>query len=229
MTDAADGRIHDREANHRAGTSSHEAPSVQRRSLLGLVAGTTATGATAGCAMDGRDGGPENEAQQTGGSDRRIEASSVVTDSLTVAGFSSVTGLEHQMEPEEYEEGGNNRYTHKLPTRYTQPNVELQRGVTDSPVLWEWLEGVREGRVWRIEKEGTEEPVRQSRKTVRIYILNALGKEKWGWEFANAYPVRWAGPEFQADQGAVAIETLEVAHEGITAMPREEREGTPRS
>ena len=127
----------------------------------------------------------------------------VEIDSLTVGGFSSVSGLEHQMDPEEYEEGGNNRFTHRLPTRYTQPNVVLERGMTDSRALWEWLENAREGSI--------------ERRTVRIALQNTTGAETWLWELTGAYPVRWAAPEFQADQGAVAIETLELAHQGFTS------------
>lgn len=124
--------------------------------------------------------------------------------SLTVAGFSSVSGLEHRMEPEEYEEGGNNRYTHRLPTRYSQPNVVLERGVTDSHKLWTWFTEIRDGKI--------------TRKNVRIVLQTPVGTEsKRSWRLRDAYPVRWAGPDLQADQSAVAIETLELAHRGFTA------------
>ena len=113
----------------------------------------------------------------------------VEMDALTVGGFSSVSGLEHQMEPEEYEEGGNNRFTHKLPARFTQPNVELQRGITDSTDLWEWVSDAREGVV--------------RRDTVWLHLMNTVGEQKLTWRFIRAYPVRWAGPEFSADQGSV--------------------------
>ncbi|MFC4360610.1 phage tail protein [Halobium salinum] len=128
----------------------------------------------------------------------------VEIDALTVGGFSSVSGLEHEMTPEEYEEGGNNRFTHKLPTRYTQPNVVLERGLIDSPVLWEWLANAREGKI--------------ERRTVLIVLLNTVREETWRWELTGAYPIRWAGPDLQADQAAVAIETVELAHQGFTSL-----------
>lgn len=140
-------------------------------------------------------------------------------DGIIEGGFSSVTNLEQQMEPEEYEEGGNNRYTHKLPTRFAQSNVELQRGVTDSRFLWDWVGKLREGATW----------TRDSRKTIGVYLLNAVGERSWGWEFTYAYPVRWAGPEFQADQGAVAVETLELAYEEFNEIDVGQSGGPPRS
>lgn len=140
-------------------------------------------------------------------------------DSITVGGFSSVTNLEQRMEPEEYEEGGNNRYTHKLPTRFTQPNVELQRGVTDCRFFRDWLGELRQGATW----------TRDSRKNIGVYLLNAVGERSRGWEFTFAYPVRWAGPEFQADQGTVAIETVEFAFEELNEMDLGGIGGPPRS
>jgi phage tail-like protein len=35
------------------------------------------------------------------------------------------------------------------------------------------------------------------------------------WTFEQAYPVKWSGPQFKADDNAVAVETLELAHEGM--------------
>lgn len=128
----------------------------------------------------------------------------VEISSLLVAGFSDVSGLEIQMEPEEYEEGGANGYSHRLPTRYTQPNIVLQRGLTESHAFWEWITNALNGKL--------------ERKDGRIVLLNSVGEEARHWAFTGAYPVRWAGPDLQADQGAVAIETLELAHRGFTTV-----------
>ena len=35
------------------------------------------------------------------------------------------------------------------------------------------------------------------------------------WEFSDAFPVKWTGPELNASQSAVAVETLELAHSGL--------------
>lgn len=124
---------------------------------------------------------------------------------LVAAGFSEVSGLEAQMQPEDYQEGGG--LTHKLPTRFEYPALTLKRGLTDSRELWEWVSTALSGR-----------PSTEVRRTVQVYLGDPVGEDVWGWEVSDAYPVRWAGPELQADQGAVAVETIELAHHGIAVL-----------
>lgn len=128
----------------------------------------------------------------------------VELDSLIVGGFQSVEGLEVELETEEYEEGGVNHYTHVLPTRLTYSNLALQRGLTTSDELWDWMsESIH----------GTAE-----RKNGRIILLDSTGQQEQAWEFIDGYPVRWEGPKFSADGGDVAIEALEIAHHGIRKL-----------
>jgi phage tail-like protein len=131
----------------------------------------------------------------------------VEIDGLVVAGFSEVSGLQIQMDPEEYREGGLNHYSHRLPTRFDHSNVVLERGLTDSTVLWEWFRSTAVGHVPTIQ-----------RRNVRVILLDAAGAEALGWELAAAYPIRWTGPELRGDQGAVGIEAVELAHRGLTLM-----------
>jgi phage tail-like protein len=51
-------------------------------------------------------------------------------------------------------------------------------------------------------------------------LLDSRGEERWRWNFVGAYPVRWSGPELRAATGAVAVETLELAHRGLEAARR---------
>lgn len=127
----------------------------------------------------------------------------VEIEGLLVGGFSEVSGLESQVEFDEIEEGGRNSYTHKLPTRvkYSQ-NLVLTHGLTDSDSLWSWYNDVTQGIVER--KNGT------------IFLLDNRGNTAMRWDFKDAYPVSWSGPQFQADSGAVAVETVELVHRGIT-------------
>lgn len=129
----------------------------------------------------------------------------VEIDSLVAAGFSEVSGLELEMSTEEYEEGGVNRFTHKFPGRVSHPNLVLRRGLTDSLELWDWIQGT----VGDVEN-GTIE-----RRNVRVIVLDSTGEESRRWEFLRAYPVKWTGPEFSAGDGSVAIEALELVHEGL--------------
>lgn len=128
----------------------------------------------------------------------------VEIDSLVVASFSEVSGLETSHETEDYAEGGLNDYTHRFPKRTTTSTLTLKRGMTDSHALWDWTSETRVGTV--------------TRKNVTILLLDTEGAGTWGWQALRAYPVKWAGPQLQADQSAVAVETLELAHEGLTRV-----------
>ena len=129
---------------------------------------------------------------------------SVEIDSLIVGGFSEVTGLERELQTEEYNEGGVDGYTHEFPDRMTTPNLTLKRGLTDSDTFWSWIQDVKNGVV--------------ERRNGRILVLDSLDEEVWGWAFHEAYPVRWTGPELRADQGAVAFETVELVHNGLSKI-----------
>ena len=128
----------------------------------------------------------------------------VELDSLVVAGFSEVSGLEVRLETEDYQEGGVNTHTRKLPKRVASPNVTLRRGLTDSTALWKWIDAARNREI--------------QRRNGRIILLDSTGRETWGWEFVDAYPVRWSGPDLRGDGNAVAVETLELTHEGLTKV-----------
>lgn len=133
----------------------------------------------------------------------------VEVDSLIVGGFSEVSGLEASMQAEEYQEGGVNAYTHQLPTRMEYENLILKRGLTDDTELWTWIEAAT---------NDPPQPDALRRRNVRIFLQETTGEEAVGWECRDALPVRWAGPDLDANGGAVAIETLELAHHGITTV-----------
>lgn len=128
----------------------------------------------------------------------------VEIDSLVVGGFSSVSGLEAELETEQYQQGGVNDHSETLPKRFGHSNLTLERGLTDAVELWGWVRNVRRGRF--------------ERKNVRVVLLDERGAETWGWECRNAYPVRWAGPELSGDGNSVAVESLELAHDGVRRM-----------
>lgn len=133
----------------------------------------------------------------------------VEIDSLIVGGFTEVSGLEREVETEEYNEGGVNGYTHSLPDRTSYPNLTLKRGLTDSDVFLDWLQ--QNGYT------GVD------RRSGRILLLDESRTAVWGWAFRDAYPVKWTGPDLRGDQGEVAIESVELTHRGLTMV-----EGLPR-
>jgi phage tail-like protein len=128
----------------------------------------------------------------------------VEIDGIISAGFSEVTGLDVEIETEEYQEGGVNTHSHTLPTRATFPNLTLRRGITDQPLLYKWTESVVNGRVLRL--------------PVLVFMLDEMDVPTWGWSVHKAYPVKWTGPELQADQSTVAMEAIELAHTGVSKI-----------
>lgn len=121
-----------------------------------------------------------------------------------VGGFSEVTGLEVRTEVDEYREGGVNDYVHKIAKETRYPNLTLKRGITDATELWEWHQQVVEGNI--------------QRRTVSILLLNSRREEKWRWVFRDAYPVKWNGSDLNASGNTVAVESVELAHHGMTKL-----------
>lgn len=122
-------------------------------------------------------------------------------EGLIRGGFSDVSGLQAETETEDYQEGGVNSFVHKLLKGTKYSNLVLKRGITNSDVLWKWHQDIVNGKI---------EP-----KNIFIIILDYEGQDTLQWEFKEAYPVKWTGPEFKADGNNVAIETLELVHRGI--------------
>ncbi|MFN6569602.1 phage tail protein [Dendronalium sp. ChiSLP03b] len=125
----------------------------------------------------------------------------VEIQSLVVGGFSEVSGLQAETETEDYQEGGRNNFVHRLPKATKFPNLVLKRGITDSSALWEWHQNVINGDI--------------KRQNGSVVLLDNLSVEKWRWNFVAAYPVKWVGPDLKADGNTVALETLELAHNGF--------------
>jgi phage tail-like protein len=124
---------------------------------------------------------------------------------LASGGFSECSGLETGMEVEDYREGGSNGCVLKFPTRVTWTNIRLRRGVAWSDDLWKWHDGFVKGRGKR--RDGV------------IVLLNEERDPAKVWQLSRALPVRWAGPTLNATQSQVAIEELELAHEGMRLLP----------
>ncbi|MTI85734.1 MAG: phage tail protein [Firmicutes bacterium] len=128
---------------------------------------------------------------------------------IQVAGFSEIRGLEAETEVEEYREGGVNGYVHRFPgvTRY--PPLVMKRGITGDYSLWEWYAGVNEGNISR--KQGAVILLTRSQRAL---------KEVCRWSFNGAYPVKWIGPEFSSSSNEVAVETLEIIHNGLKLVKK---------
>jgi phage tail-like protein len=125
----------------------------------------------------------------------------VQVEGLTQAVFTEVSGLAMEMAVEDIEEGGMNDFVHRLPGRCKTTNLTLKRGLTTSNDFLIWSQKVSVGTI--------------NKKNISVILYNLDGTESMRWTFEKAYPVKWSGPQFKADDNAIAIETVELAHEGM--------------
>jgi len=127
----------------------------------------------------------------------------VEIEGITVASFSECSGLGLTVATDKIEEGGVNYTTRKLPGRADFTNLVLKHGVTSSTELFDWITSTINHRF--------------QRKTVTLHVIapDPSGSEMTHWKFLRAFPVKWTGPTFQVTSNAVAIETLELAHDGF--------------
>jgi phage tail-like protein len=126
----------------------------------------------------------------------------VEIDGIQQAGFTDCSGFGANTDPIEYREGGENTTVRKLPGLTKYPNITLKWGLTDSRELYDWYRDVVSGKI--------------QRKNGSIILFDLDGQtEKVRWNFVNAWPTKWDAPDFTAKGNDIAIETLELAHEGI--------------
>jgi phage tail-like protein len=123
-----------------------------------------------------------------------------------VLACSECTGLSLEVGTEDYHEGGENRFTWKLPVAGQVPNLVLKRGIIgDATELSTWFE--------RYLEEGTVEF-----RDGEVALLASTDKNKKAarvWAFEKGFPVKWTGPDLNAVQAGVAFETLEIVHQGL--------------
>lgn len=116
--------------------------------------------------------------------------------------FQEVKGLGADLEVMAYAEGGTNDHVHQLPVRHSWSRLSLRRGLVREPGLWAWYSA------------GLTQSL-GARRDGAILLLSEDGLPAVAWTFRAGIAAKWSGPEFSAMQGAVAIEGLEIAHEGI--------------
>ena len=121
-------------------------------------------------------------------------------------GFTEVTGIERTIEPIEYREGSSKEF-HKLkmPGLHTNSNITLKRGTFQGDTTFhDWFNTVQMNTV--------------ERRDIIIKLLNENNEPTMVWRAANCFAVKYQASELKADGNEVAIETLEIAHEGLSMV-----------
>lgn len=125
----------------------------------------------------------------------------VEIDGISRAAFQEASGFDSTIDIIEHREGGENTTLRKLPGMTKYSNISLKWGITDDRELYDWHRRIVQGDM--------------ERKNGSIVLLNRRGEEVARWNFVRAWPSKWDGPDLNAEGTDVAIEMLELAHEGV--------------
>jgi phage tail-like protein len=122
-------------------------------------------------------------------------------DQTDLGSWTKCEGLTVEYEIQEVKEGGNNEYIHRFPGRTKYQNLKLTRPIDkDTQKVADWLASV------------ASDP---KRSTAEIAILDGGGGTVAKWRLQGIYPVRWTGPTLDTGTNAVALEVLELVHNGF--------------
>ncbi|WP_217923595.1 phage tail protein [Miltoncostaea oceani] len=121
----------------------------------------------------------------------------------TLGYFTECSGLAMEYDVVEYAEGGVNDFVHKLRGRMKFPNLVLKRGITHEETFVKWFLDCREKTV---------------RRDLSVTMYGPDLTPIRTWSFAGAFPVKWTGPDLKAQSGEVAMETIEIAHQGLASV-----------
>lgn len=121
-----------------------------------------------------------------------------------VMSFQEVSGLDIEAQPIEYRQGDSPEFsTIKMPGLKKSGNVTMKKGIyTGDNKFWDWFNQIQMNTIARV--------------PVTISLLDENGDPTMIWTLANAWPTKITGTDLKADGNEVAIETIEIAHEGLT-------------
>lgn len=126
----------------------------------------------------------------------------VESGGLLRAGFSECTGLNSETDPIDYREGKDDITVRKLPGLKKFGNITLKRGVAVGQDFFEWRKAVTDGNI--------------DRRDISIILLDEQRNEQVRYNLTNAWPAKWTGPELKASANEIAVETIEIIHEGVS-------------
>lgn len=120
--------------------------------------------------------------------------------------FQEVTGLSFEIETEELREGGENRFSYKLPKRARYPNLVLKRGMLTGTALLKWFKSAMSTYFTVVVYDFKP-------ADMLVTLLDEAGQPVAIWNVVQAYPVKWSTSDFRASENAVVVETIELAYQ----------------
>jgi len=142
-----------------------------------------------------------------------VTMASEVLTSLTPgradASFSEISGLEASIKTEDFREGGQNQFVHRLPSGSTQKNIVMKRGVVSqsSPMA-----------DWAANTIGSTLATPICTQTLVVMLLGPDHNPKLAWNIRRAWPVRWDWGTLNSTRNEVLLESLEFSHCGVTRL-----------
>jgi phage tail-like protein len=131
-----------------------------------------------------------------------VVVTGISNDGKAVKGsFMEVAGLGVEMTPIEYRNGSENITVRKLAGLMKFTNITLKWGITGDLIFWNWVVNGMKGLV--------------QRAPVAVVLLDENRNEVMRWNFTRCWPCKWTGPGMNAKNNEIAIETLEICHEGL--------------
>ena len=121
-----------------------------------------------------------------------------------VMSFQEVSGLDVEAQPIEYRHGDSPAFSViKMPGIKKYGNVTMKKGVfSKDNKFWDWFNQIKMNTVKRI--------------PITISLLDEAGAPTMVWSLTNAWPTKITGTDLKSDGNEVAVETIEIAHEGLT-------------
>ncbi|TND09735.1 MAG: hypothetical protein FD123_859 [Bacteroidetes bacterium] len=120
--------------------------------------------------------------------------------------FTEVSGLTQELQPIDYRVGDSQDYSMvKMPGLRKYNNITMKRGmVRGNNEFFTWLNSVKQNNI--------------ERRDIIVNLLNEDNAPVMVWTVKNAFPVKVEGPGLKASGNEVSVESIEVAHEGLTLV-----------
>jgi phage tail-like protein len=122
-------------------------------------------------------------------------------DGVTRGGFTEVSGLTTEQDVIEYREGNEIARARKLPGLTKYSNIVLKAGMISDFALWDWRLTTIEGHT--------------ERRSGSIVLMDEFRKDVMRWNFVDGWICKWEGPTLNSTANEIAVETLEICHEGL--------------
>lgn len=123
-----------------------------------------------------------------------------ISDSSIDIAFQDVAGIGMELQTEDIVEGGENRFTQKLPTRANYTPLVLKRGLAIQSPLTDWIRDAVEN-------------LSITPTTIIVALLNEKKEPLIAYRFLNAYPLKWSVSNFNAESSNIVIESMELYYQ----------------